>query len=365
MMRLLLALFTLVSLAGAARAESTLPDYLQDLDRPYQAGDWTLQCNSSQFCQILGVAKVPRSHGSRSSVRAIVMINRGIARDARPVLRFAFVDSMRVSGMLPPGDEWRLHARGMPRMSPPIRLSLGEPDANGAYRAAPDVAASVISALQRWPGSSILEQGQLAAVMPRGNLAWLLRKMERLQHPKRPRMTAEETAEWMKEYHYVTLRSLPADTSVPDDVLLSCDARTYVNRPEGARVGPQHLLWTGDCPEGHKVFLQRDGKNPVSFNVRDTAGKIRPHSYAGFDQDTSLLEVLLPRDGNDGCGHRIRFGFTGKDFVMVDYRRYQRCRMVPAQFWPVLWHPTTWKQVDQSPSNGGNAPPAIEGVEKP
>ena len=365
MMRYLLAAIALVLLGGRAAAEGRMPDYFRDLDRPYHAGDWTLQCDSSRVCQIVGAAKVPRSRSSRSSVRAIVMIGYGKTKNAKPTLRLAFVDSMRVSGTLEAGDEWRLYSQGLQKKPPPIRLSLDRPDADAAYRVAPEIATRIISALQRWPGLSIRERGQVKALMPRGNLARLQRRMERLQHPRKPRITAEEAAKWLKQYHYVTLRALPADTVATEDFLLSCDARTHVNRPEGARVGPQHHLWTGDCPEGHKVFLQHDRKNAVMFNLHDKEGKVRPHSYAGFDRKTSLLEILLPINGNDGCGDSVKFGFTGQQFVMIDHRRYHRCRMVPDQFWPRIWHPTTWKQIDQTPSNGGNAPPVIEGVEPP
>jgi hypothetical protein len=361
MMRFLLTLLCLVFAGDAAMAIGPMPKYLQDLDRPYNAGDWTLQCNGSRLCQIIGVAKIPKDH---VGVRAIVMIKRGIARGAKPAVRLAFVDAMGSLGVPPPADSWRLYSRGLPKMPPPIKLALGEPDADGAYRASPEVAARIISALTRWPGSVVQDRGLKIATMPRGDLARLFRKMDRLQHPKKPPMTAEETATWMKEYHYVTLRSSDADMAIPDDVLLSCDTRTYVNRPMGARVGPRHLLWTADCPEGYKIFLQHDDAAPVKFDVRDNKGKIHPHSYAGLNAD-SLLEIQIPKKGDDGCGRRLKLGFTGELFVMIEDRRYDRCRAVPYEYWPLVWSPTSWKYADAPPSNGGNAPPAIVGVKTP
>lgn len=354
--------FPLLAAAATQPAEKREPDYLKDLDRPYHAGDWTLQCNGSLFCQIIGVAKVPKNN---VGVRVVVMINRGIPKDAKPVVRMAFIDSMGSLAVPPPIDGWRLYARGLPKMPPPIKLALGEPQTNGAYRASPEVAARIVSALRRWPGSSVRNRGQKIATMPSGDLDRLFRKMDRLQHPKRPRMTDTEKAEWLKEYHYTILRSSPADeTPVPDLVLLSCDTRTHVNRPRGDRIGPKHILWSADCPEGTKIFVQQRLEEPRIFNVRDNAGKVWMHSYAGLDEN-SLLEIHIPGKANEICGRRLKLGFNGEVFDMIEDRRYSRCRAVPADFWPVMWAPTSWKYADPPPANGGNAPPSVEGVKLP
>jgi hypothetical protein len=361
-MRLLCSLLLLFAFSVPVKAEERLPDYLQDLDRTYRAGDWTLQCNSSQFCQIIGVVKIPKDY---VGVRAVVMINRGIAKDAKPVLRFAFIDSMGSLGVPPPTDGWRLYSRGLPKMPPPIKLALSEPQANGAYRASPEVAGRIVSALRRWPGSVVQDRGQKIATMPRGDLNRLMRKMDRLQHPKRPRLTDAEKAEWLKEYHYTILRSSPVDElPTPDLVLLSCDTRTYVNRPFGARIGPKHVLWTAGCPEGTKIFVQKDGEEPILFEVYDKAKKVVPHDYAGLDEE-SLLHLQMPRKGRNDCGRYVKAGFTGEVFVMIEDRQFDRCRAVPHDFWPVMWAPTSWKYADTPPTNGGNAPPSAEGVKTP
>ncbi|RDV07271.1 hypothetical protein DXH95_07875 [Sphingorhabdus pulchriflava] len=356
------AIFLLLLGAGANAEQQRMPDYLQDLDRPIHAGDWTLQCNGSQFCQIIGVKKVPRDG---VGVRTVVMISRGIAKEAKPVLRLAFIDSLGALSVPPPTDGWRLYARGVPKMPPPIKLSLGEVQANGAYRVSPDVASKLIGAFRRWPGSVIRDRGLKIASTPSGNLDRLMRKMDRLQHPKRPRLTDAEKAEWLKEYHYTILRSTPVDDlPIPEAVLLACDTRTFANRPMGARIGPRHLLWTADCPEGTKILVQRDNEEPLNFEVYDTAKKVVPHDYAGLD-DTSLLHVQLPRKGRIACGRYIKMGFTGEIFVMIEDRQYDRCRNVPYDFWPLMWTPTSWKYADPPPTNGGNAAPSVEGVETP
>jgi hypothetical protein len=361
-MRVLCSLLLLFAFSVPVKAEERLPDYLQDLDRTYRAGDWTLQCNSTQFCQIIGVVKIPKDY---VGVRAVVMINRGIAKDAKPVLRFAFIDSTGSLGVPPPAEGWRLYSRGLPRMPPPIKLTLGEPQGNGAYRASPEVASKVISALRRWPGSVIRDRGLKIAAMPRGDLDRLFRKMDRLQHPKQPQMTDAEKAEWLKEYRYTILRSSPVD-ELPtlDLVLLSCDTRTYVNRPFGARIGPMHILWTADCPAGTKIFVQKDGEEPILFEVRDNMKKIRPHSYAGMDEQ-SLLHIHIPDQQGSICGRYLKMGFTGEMFAMIEDRQFDRCRAVPNDFWPIMWSPTSWKYAGPPPTNEGNAPPAIEGVKTP
>jgi hypothetical protein len=359
--RLLLALFCLLCTGNNAHAANLMPDYLQDLERTYRAGDWTLQCNSSQFCQIIGVVKIPKDH---VGVRAVVMINRGIAKDAKPVLRIAFIDAMGSLAVPPPTEGWRLYSRGLPKMPPPIKLALGEPQANGEYRASPELAAKMIGALRRWPDSVVQDRGLKIASMPRGNLDRLMRKMDRLQHPKRARMTDAEKAEWLKEYHYTILRATPVDEAAPEAILLSCDTRTYVNQPTGHRIGPQHILWTADCPEGTKMHVQKDGEDPVLFEVRDNAKTIRSHDYAGIDP-ASLLHIHLPETHRSICGRYLKMGFTGEAFVMIEDRQFNRCHAVPHKFWPVMWTPTSWKYADTPPTNGGNAPPAIEGVKTP
>jgi hypothetical protein len=346
----------------AATAPPRMPEYLRALDQAYHAGDWTLQCNGSLFCQIIGVVKIPKDY---VGVRAVVMINRGIGKDAKPVLRMAFIDSMGSLGVPPPTDSWRIYARGLPKKPPPIKLALGAAQANGAYRASPEVAARIISALRRWPGSAVRDRGLKIASMPRGNLDRLMRKMDRLQHPTRPRMTDAEKATWLKEYHYTILRSSPVDElPTPDVVLLSCDTRTYVNTPMGARIGPGHVLWTAGCPEGTKIFVQKDGEDPILFEVRDAAQRIQTHSFAGLDE-ASLLHIRMPKKGNDGCGRHLKMGFSGTVFNMIEDRRYNRCRAVPMEFWPLMWAPTSWKYAPAPPTNGGNAPPASEGVSVP
>lgn len=358
---LVLALMAMLVLAPAARADSPKPKYLRDLERPYNAGDWTLQCDSSRLCQIVGVVKPPRSG---KGLRVVVMIRRGIAPGAAPTLRLAFIDPIGFLGGEISTETWRLYSRGLAKMPPPLRLGLGPIESDGGYSAQPAQALRIVDALQRWPGAIISDRGRLIARMPRGNLARLLRKMDRLQHPPKPRLTAQEAATWLKPYHYVVERSGPADRAVPDLVLLSCDTRTYANEPRGVRFGTSHYLWTASCPEGTKVFLQQQGKDPVKFDLRDEQGKIRPHDHAAVNA-ASLLELTLPRKGKALCGRYLKFGFSGGAFVMIEDRRYDRCRMVPYDFWPVVWSPTSWRYSDAPPLNEGNAPPTIEGVSTP
>lgn len=360
-----LAALALLSWSHEAHAsiwpEGAMPAYLRELETPHNAGDWTLQCDSARVCRIIGVAPARRSG---EGVRAVVLIDRGEKRGAPLRLRLAFIDALGSLGVPPPHAGWRLHGRGSLGLPEPLSLRLGSADADGAYPVSPEVGARIIAALQRWPGSEIRDPGRLSLRMPRGHLARLLRRMERLQHPVSPRLTTEEQSEWMKQYHYVTLRSQPADWSVPDDVLLSCETRRYANDPQGARVGPRHHLWTVDCPEGHKIFLQEARKDPVIFNIRDSRGRLHQHSYAGLNAE-SLLELQIPQNGNDMCGRRLKLGFTGEAFVMVEDRRYDRCRMVPRAFWPVVWSPSSWKQVKIAPSQAGNVGHSVEGVARP
>lgn len=338
-----------------AEAPPEMPRFLRQLDRAVNAGDWTLQCDSSQFCQIIGVVRPPHNH---IGVRAVVMIERGIGKDAALRLRMAFLDSTGALAVPPPENYWRLIARGVMRRET-LPLGFGPREADGAYRASPEAALAIIAALQRWPGAAVHNGERVIARMPRGDLARLMQRMERLQHPGADPLTPAERAQWLKEYHYVTLlgRAEQAPGIAPDAVEDACSARALPNRPFLYRIGPQHRMWIAECPEGNQIFLQPDGAEPIHFELSDNAGMVRRHDYAGFDGD-SLLVLQLPQGERIDCGHWVKFGWTGSAFAMILHRRYARCRIVPYDFWPKIWYPSSWRQIDAPPSSGGDAPPA-------
>lgn len=344
-----------------AQAESAveIPRYLRRLDRPVNAGDWTLQCNSAQFCQIIGVVRPPRDN---IGVRTVVMIERGVARDAVPRLRMAFLDSSGALAVPPPEPHWRLIARGLMRREA-LPLGLGPREPDGAYRAAPEAGTAIIAALRRWPGAAVHNAERIIARMPRGNLDRLMRRMDRLQHPGKDPLTPAERSQWLQEYHYTILHAVDAEElPVPAAVEGACSARALPNRPFVYRIGPLHRLWIAQCPEGNQIFLHPDGEAPVHFEMRDTVtGKMRPHDYAGLGGD-SLLVLQLPRKDRIDCGHWVKFGWTGTSFAMILDRRYDRCRAVPYDFWPMVWSPTSWRYADPPPSDEGNAPAAPEGL---
>jgi hypothetical protein len=352
---LLASLFGLGVAPAQAEVPPEMPRFLRQLDRAVNAGDWTLQCNSSQFCQIIGVVRPPRNH---IGVRAVVMIERGIGKDVAPRLRMAFLDSSGALAVPPPEDHWRLIARGTMRREA-LRLGFGPMETDGAYRASPEAALAIIAALQRWPGAAVHNGERRIARMPRGDLGRLMRRMERLQHPGKDPLSPEERSQWLQEYHYTILRgggAEPVEGLAPDAVEGACPGRALANRPFLYRIGPQHRLWIAECPEGNRIFLHPDGGDPILFEMRDLTGTIRPHDYAGVDGD-GLLVLQLPREGRIDCGHWVRFGWTGTSFAMILNRRYDRCRSVPHDFWPKIWYPTSWRYADAPPSSGGDAAP--------
>lgn len=353
----LVGLISLLAPVGTARAGEPLPRYLQELRRPINAGDWTLQCDGGRNCQIIGVAKIPKNH---VGVRAVVLISRGAAKGADTTLRLAFIDATGSTAVPPPNERWRLYARNMKKTPPPLRLPLGEMDASGAYPVKPQSAARIISAFRRWPASAIRQQGRRVATMPRGNLARLLRTMNRLQHPPRPRLTAAQSSQWLRPYHYTVLRSYAIETPTPTPhaITRACDRGPVINQPFVFRIGPEHRLWTVECPAAMKVFVQKANHEPVKFDVRDADRNIHPHGYAGFNTDNSLLELHVPTRGNSGCGRYLKFGFTGHGFAMIEDRRYERCRAVPHDFWPVVWRPTSWKYEEPTTDNTNDLPHA-------
>jgi len=348
--------------ASAQTAEAPpplpMPRYLRQLDRAVDAGDWTLQCNSSQFCQIIGVVRPPRNH---IGVRTVVMIERGMGTDEAPRLRLAFLDSLGALAVPPPEASWRLVARGTPRREA-LPLGLGPMEPDGAYRASAQAAAAIIAALRRWPGAAVHNGERRIARMPRGDLDRLMRRMDRLQHPGSDPLTPAERAAWLQEYHYTILRSTdPGEAPVPGEVENGCAGRALPNRPFAYRIGPAHRLWIAECPEGNRIFLQPDGEPPILFELRDNSGAVQRHDYAGMTAD-SLLALQLPKGDRIDCGGWVTFGWTGSAFAMILERRYHRCRVVPYDFWPRVWYPTSWRYADAPPSDGGNAVPVPAAV---
>jgi hypothetical protein len=360
---LLVSLFMGVApLRAETPAPPEMPRYLRALDRPVNAGDWTLQCDGSAFCQIIGVVTPPRNH---IGVRAVVMISRGIAENAPYRLRMAFLDSTGALAVPPPEDHWRLIPRGRLRRQAAVPLGLGGREYDGAHRASPEAADAIIAALQAWPGAVVHNGERVIARMPRGNLARLLRRMDRLQHPPVDPLTPAERSEWLKEYHYTILSStIEQPGRVPDEVEGACGILALANRPFAYRIGPQHRLWIAECPDGHHIYLHPDGGKPQHFEVRDTTGTIQRHDYAGIDEN-GLLAVQLPRKGRVDCGRWAKFGWTGEAFAMILDRRYDRCRVVPYDFWPRVWTPTSWRYAEQTPSDGGDAAPTPKPVSPP
>lgn len=353
-----------VPASAAPPSPPEMPRFLRQLDRAVNAGDWTLQCNSAQFCQIIGVVRPPRDH---IGVRTVVMIERGIGAGEAPRVRLAFLDSLGALAVPPPEDNWRLASRGLMR-GKAVPLGLGPVEADGAYRASPGAAAAIIAALQRWPGAAVHDGERRIARMPRGELARLMRRMDRLQHPGKDPLTPEERVQWLQEYHYTILppgTAEPVEGRAPAAVEAACPDRALANRPFLFRIGPAHRLWIAECPEGNRIFLHPDGAAPILFEMRDLGGMIRPHDYAGIEGD-GLLALQMPgKDARTDCGRWVRFGWTGSAFAMIREQRYARCRGVPHAFWPRVWYPTSWRYAEAPPSDGGNAPPPPQEINLP
>jgi hypothetical protein len=357
MMRLLFMLISFVLFAAGAEAKDDKPQHLKDLDKAYTSGDWVLQCDSSRICRILGVVK---KSGPETDVRAIVQISRGIEKNAKYFVRFAFIDDNGF--VLPPPDEnARLYSRGLPKMPPPILLKLGTAEGDATYpqyRASHDQGWRIVNALRRWPGAVLRNRGVFISLMPKGNLDKLLRKMDDLQIPLPSKLSAAEESQWMKEYHYTVLRARRSEGNLaPDDVLLSCDKQTRVISHEGWQVDHDHLFWIAHCPDGAKTFMQTKLKDPaaamveygppVKFDVMDTKGKKRPAQDASFDAEKSILQLVLAKDGRWDCGIRMRYGYTDQGvFGVIEDRRMPMCRGVPSEYWPLAWSPTSWKLKD-------------------
>lgn len=350
----LIALLCLAPLPAGAQEAGVMPSYLQDLDKAYSAGDWVLQCDSSRICRIVGVVK---QSGRGTDMRAIVTISRGIEKNARYYVRFAFIDD---NGFVlpPPGETARLYALGRPKMPPPLPLHLGAAEGDALYphyRVGSEHGWRIVSALQRWPGVVLRNRGTLLSRMPRGDLDQLLRRMDTMQEPLSSKISALQEAEWMQEYNHIVVRARPAPRlPLPADIGQSCAKRDGVTSHEAWEVDRTHRLWIIHCARGAHMFMQeaRPGAageygTPVPFDIRPRGGGIRVADDAHFLPERSVLQLTLARRGRWDCGARMQYGFTTKGgFGVIEDRRMPLCRGIPPAYWPMAWAPTSWKYED-------------------
>lgn len=353
MIRLLARLvLVLALLAGPALAAAPpagpMPPYLRQLDRQYRAGDWVLQCDSWGACHILGAAPLARDP---AALRAVVLIRRGDKPGAPYAVRLGLINGL--GEILPlaegPGGAMLARQGGVRPRALPFALGPRGEDGGSHTVTAPD-GGVLVRALRRWPAAVLrLGDGRMAA-MPRGNLAHLLRIMDRLQHPPADPLTPAERSAWLREYHYRVLRPARAQAGLPDSVSLACDTRTYPVSAEGWQLDRRNRLWIAQCPEGSKLFLQSGEGDPVSFDLRDREGRIQPRIWADYEAKSGLLRVAVPRQGRGDCGQVVRFGWTdAASFGMIEHRKLELCRLVPAEFWPLSWTPSSWRFVPAIP----------------
>lgn len=341
---LTLAVAGLTLQPAQAAVRPALPKSVLYAEKPHRSGDWILQCDSSRSCRIIGVV---RKSGSDADARAIVMIERGRSKGTMAAVTFAFIDDDGFASAVRPADGWRLYARGVKRTPTPLRLDLSAEADERLFGTGVRQSHDVVEALLRWPASVIRERGKLVSRMPKGNLRRLFGIMDRIQHPKKP-LSAEEQAIWMREYHFAVVRAKAADNiAAPESIALACDTQTYNNGQEAWRLDKGYLLWIVKCPEGAKLFTQAEGKEPQPSLLTDDKGKDRPAHNAVFDPANSTVELSLAKKGRSDCGRRLRFGYTrNQGFGMIEDRQMPYCRGIPAEYWPAVWSPNSWKLID-------------------
>ncbi len=345
---LLLSLLVLMSSVPAlAQPEAERPRYLRELNQQYRAGDWILQCDSWAACHIMGVASTTRADGR---LRPVIMIRRGWKRGDSFEMRIALIDGYGEVLKPASGQTGWFLARRTTRAPRAIGFTLDRTSREGAFPVTGTDLDRLVGVLRRWPDGWFSLGNGTALPLPRGNLDYLLRKMERLQFPKKDPLSKSQRADWMREYHYRFLPIARAQAGVPDEVTLACQTVTYATSAEGWQLDSRHRLWIAQCPEASRLFLQVDQNEPIDFDLKDREGRVQPRLRAHVDQDGNLLEIRLSHRGRGDCGQFIRFGWTDQArFGMIEHRVLNTCRFVPAQFWPMGWTPSSWKFVAATP----------------
>jgi hypothetical protein len=345
-----------------AQPAAEKPRHLQLLEKQYRSGDWILQCDSWVSCRILGIVE---ARENKAELRPIIMIDRSWQSDARIRIQIAFIDGYGQISDTDQHGRWRMVVGGNPRQ--PFEFVLSTPNSDRAHPVPPEFVDGLIERLQQ-PRREPLNRGDRPLMrVPRGDLAGLLRRMDRLQHPSVDPVTPAQRSLWLKQYRYTVMRGQPvAGVAPPDQVVLTCNTRTQARYVDGWRLDPNHLFWIAHCPEGSKMFLHKPPAEPIPFNLSRFGGGLELDVFSRFDPDTSLLTVKLSEKKRGDCGHRVRFGWTTtQNFGMIEHRKLDLCRHVPANFWPLTWSPTSWRYDGEPPASTGDAPQPNEQVNSP
>lgn len=322
------------------------PDFLRQLDKQFRAGDWVLQCDAGIDCRILGVVEALENP---SEARPVVIIDRLSKKDAHFQVQIAFIDSYGQVQHARDHDLWRVVARANSAES--FAFELTPQNDAGALPVAQEEADGVVDWL-RANRVAVLDDGAGRKLrLPRGDLDGLLRRMDALQRPKSDPLSKEQRATWLKPYRFNVVRiKQRGDEDAPDIVQLGCDERPYPRYIDAMQLDAAHVLWIAHCHEGSRMYLQKTGQAPMTFDLRRFEGGVQRDVYAHFDPETSLLTVEISQGQRGDCGDRVRFGWTDQQtFGMIEHRRLRMCRHVPSDLWPVFWTPTSWRYVETAP----------------
>ena len=332
-------------LAACATAQSYPPPVPLTFETAERDGDWLLQCNNFETCQISGVAA---RDGGDAPYRALVTLSRIGTSGEAPLVNVALIDRLGSPPAVPqPVDGLRLlSARAATLDAPPlaVRFPMEQPFAGQLLT---ETSGDALVAAMAGGATSLGIPGRPIATLPRGNLSRLVAMMRERQRDYVESGAAAEDAMISRFYYEIRPAAPLSGGTEPPLVRAMCPNRR--NGPvesfalrEG---GPAPRLFLVPCPRGTAmVIVAADGTAWRFDPPAPRFGRTRfTRRLVDFDAESGILTLsdIAPRDAS--CGIYSNWGWTvDEGMLLLQSFGQPLCRGIPRALWPNIFEQISW-----------------------
>lgn len=312
-----------------------------------QRGDWLLVCDNHADCTIMGA---PGEGVASSYPHVEVRIFRRDRPGHPPLLTTRTTD---------PSAALNLQVRTLAGMSlasggfaEPMARLQPDPDAGtpGVDTFSSEDSGPLVQVLAQ-PGPLVVRSGfGLFAVLPQGDLAALLARMDRAQ----PRVAAppDPTVEDLPLPAPILYELFPREPAAtpPAHPAFEQACPDPVDRQVGSftldhTTSPTMLVHLA-CGGQHYFYLWNPllpGSQPSGLTLRRAREQRFPASQVMLDADTGTVTVLDHPPGRTDCGAETMWGWVdGTGMVLLRRRVMPLCRGIAADRWPVAFLLDGW-----------------------
>lgn len=335
----------LLAAASPAAAQPYPPPVPLNFEVAVREGDWLLQCNNREDCQISGVAT--RDRGG-APFRALVTLSRIGTSDEAPLVNVALLDRLGSPPAIPQPVEGLqpLSARSAVIDAPPlaVRFPMEQPFAGQLLTE--ESGAALVAAVAAG-AANLGRPGDALATLPRGNLDRLVALMRARQRDYVESGTAAEDA--MVSRFYFEIRPaapLPDDTEPPFARALCRGQRSGPAEIHALRQsGPSPRLVLIPCSRGTAALIVAPDGTVYRFDPpAPRFGRTRfTRREVFFDAESGILTLsdTAPRDAS--CGIYSNWGWTEDEGMLLLQTFGQAlCRGIPRALWPNLFEQISW-----------------------